>query len=793
MTLAPASAVAFALSGGLPTDAREWLTVDLPVRLDAGRRGIIVAVEPVTRTPHGIELAARARELLVIRLREHGAPEEVLGRAFAAANAALCEENGVGTGASYDARVLLGVTALLIEDHTATLAFVPPGQTLVVQDGLVTAIPELGSWLPDYAPSSPLCLVEAMGYAPLVAPVMARTELKPGDTLIVGSAACGQALAREISSAGLRSSDLSYLFGHDPDFVLDLFRGVFIRDDVQSAAVAVVGFPPLPSVLQVRTLADVGRRLQEQWRASGASVRRWFPAPRPLGVPAGIGASVAGGTGAVTAGYDVAMAMPGSLPAGGARMSPGEVRATPDGVAMTNRSEPSRGVRSRLAGVYEWLSPQWASTWRRPPPTRQFGVPEAHGVHLYRGNASTMGEESWRSLLPRLPLIQALLRWGLVALVAVVLVLGGLYIRQRSLGDSERVQELIAEVDQHILAARGGSDRDAIRADLTAAQAALDEADDEAGSDSEDELAARRQEIIRQRDALDNVIRFTNVTRVGSLPAELNGEMAQLVMTADGAYAAGGGLFQLQPEASQIVRVLEPGQKIGEAKVGQLFGAAVDVEGLYATDGHFIYRLAPDGTWTSAALEIISGQRAWPAGPVGAFGGNFYLLVPDYRNVYKFPPVAEGANASEPIDWVEENQRGSLDQAVDFVIDGNIYVLLSDGRVQAFFKGALSDEIAIRLDGGKPLALTTGAGTDALYMAVEDRDSGRIICFDKSGTNAYQLMLPDGFSTGDSNIAAPFDGLKDIAIDEGAGLVYLITADAVWTAQFTPPELGARG
>ena len=787
MTLAPASAVAFALADGLPTDARAWLTVDLPVRLDAGRRGIIVAVEPVTRSPRGLELAARARELLVVRLRERGAPDEVLGRAFAAANAALCEENGVGTGASFDTRVLLGVTALLIEDHTATLAFVPPGQTLIVQDGLVTAIPELRSWLPDYAPLSPLGLVEAMGYAPLVAPVMAQTELMPGDTLIVGSAECGQALAKEISAAGLRGSDLSYLFGHDPDFVLDLFRGVFIRDDVDAAAVAVVGFPPLPSVLQVRTLSDVGRRLQERWRASGASVRRWFPAPQPVGMPAGVSASIAGGTSAVTGGYDVAMAMPSGLPAGGARMSPGEPSA--DSLAGKGVSDSSRGVRSRLGSVYEWLSPQWAATWRRPTPTRQFGVPGAHGVHLYRGNASAMGEESWRSLLPRLPLIQALLRWGLVALVVLVLVLGGLYARQRSLGDSERVQALIGVVDQHIIAARGSSDRTAIRSELDAARAALDEAQDEAGGGSDGDLLARRQEIVRQRDALDNVIRFTNVTRVGSLPRELDGKSAQLVMTADGAYAVGGGLFQLQADAGQIVRVLEPGQKIGDAKVGRLFGVAVDVEGLYATDGRFIYRLAPDGAWTSAALEVISGQREWPAGPVGAFGGNFYLLVPDYRNVYKFPPVAEGATASEPIDWVEENQRGALNQAVDFVIDGNIYVLLADGRVQSFYKGELTDEIAIRLDGGKPLALTTGAGTDALYMAVEDGDSGRIICLDKDGTEAYQLMLPEGFTTGDNNIPAPFDDLKDIAIDEGAGLVYLITTDAVWTAQFTPPPL----
>ncbi|MDQ4099848.1 MAG: hypothetical protein M3121_05060 [Chloroflexota bacterium] len=783
MTLAPASAVAFALSRGAPADAREWLTVDLPMGLNPGRRGIIVAVEPVVRTERSIELATRARELLVIRLRERGTPEEVLTRAFASASAALCEENGVGADASFEGRVLLGVTALLIEDETATVAFVPPGQTLIVQDGLVSAIPELGSWLPDYVPESPLSVVETMGFSPVIAPAMVRTELKPGDMVIVGSAACGQALAREVSAAGLRASDLSYLFGHDPDFVLDLFRGVFIRDGVDAAAVAVVGFPPLPSAVQVRTLADVGRRLQERWRAGGANVRRWLPSPRPIAVPAAAG----GRTGVLSTAYDVPFAASPHRAAAdsGVPVSPAPPAEAAAGVRANERPEWIRGAHRRLAGVYEWFSPQWASTWRRPSPVHQFGLPGAHGVHLYRGTASGMGEENWRSLLPRLPLIQTIMRWGLALLLIIALLLGGLYARQQALGDSERVQELIAVVDGHIIAARTAGDRTAIRAELDAAQAALQDAEEEGAGD--DLVVARRQEIVRQRDVLDSVIRFTNVARVGSLPAELDGDIAQLVMTADGAYAAGGGLFQLQPDARQIVRVLQPGQTIDDAKVDELFGAAVDVEGLYATDGRFLYRLSAEGTWSATALEEITGQGRWPAGPVSAFGGNFYLLVPDYRNIYKFPPPAEGQTAAQPVDWVTEQARGSLNLAVDFVIDGNIYVLLSDGRVQTFYKGELSDEITLRLDGDVPLALASGAGTDALYMAVRDGENGRIIVFDKAGTKAYQLLLPDGFTTGDANIPSPYEGLRDIAIDEGAGVVYLITTDAVWTAQYAVP------
>lgn len=784
MSLSPATAVAFALAGGMPSDARDWLTVDLPVHLGVERRGIIVAVESAQRTERGQELAERARELIVARLRERGAPEDVLARAFAAANQALCEENGVGTASTFDRRVLLGVTAVLLDDQHATLAYVPPGQTLFVQDGLVSAVPDLGSWLPDYKPTSETNLVEAMGFSPLVAPIMARTELRPGDTLIVGSSACGQALAKEVASAGLRVNDLSYLFGHDPDLVLDLFRGVFIRDQIDSAAVAVVGFPPLPAALQVRSLGDVGRRTRARWRAVVTGVRNWLPEPRPVAMPVAASAG--------TGDHAFNLALPARTRT--ARHADALPSVLPDGLSVgpsVSRAERLHRARGRLVGVSEWLSPKSAATWRQPSPVRQFGVPGAHGVHLYRGTSTYMGESSWRNNLPRMPFFQALARWGLVALVLAVLILGGLYARQRTLGDTERAQSLMTEVDRHIVAARQLSDPAAIDAELERAQAALDDVREAGGSD--EQVAARQQAITRQLDQIRNVIRFTNVTRVGSLPPELLGDSVQLAMTGAGVYAAGGGLFQLQPDARQMVRILEPGQKIEEATVGELYGVAVDVQGLYATDGKFLFRLDNEGEWTATALEEINGLGPWPAGPVGAFGGNFYLLAPAYRNIYKFPPAIEDESSSAPIDWVEDQGRGALDQARDFIIDGNIHVLLANGRVQTFYKGAQTADIAFRLDGGEPLALTEGAATGMLYMAIDDGDSGRIVSFDKEGTTAYELMLPDGFTTGDPAIAPPFEDLRDIAVDEGTGTVYLITGDAVWTATFEVPAKLVEG
>src|SRR5680860_291786 len=69
MTLSPATAVGFAVVGGAPADARQWITVDMSGFPGAGRRGYAVAAEPVMRSWRGIELANQAREIIVTELR----------------------------------------------------------------------------------------------------------------------------------------------------------------------------------------------------------------------------------------------------------------------------------------------------------------------------------------------------------------------------------------------------------------------------------------------------------------------------------------------------------------------------------------------------------------------------------------------------------------------------------------------------------------------------------------------------------------------------------------------------
>lgn len=790
MTLSPASAVAFALTEGYPSDVRDWITVDLPPP-NHRRRGRIVAVEPVTRTYQMLGLAKRARELIGLQLELSGPAETVVGRAFAAANAALNEERRGPDAQTYGAPLLLGATVAVIEDEVATIAYAPPAQALIVQDGLVYGLPALESWLPSFPGHADRTVSEPLGYSSWVAPHVVQTELRPGDTIIVCSAAFGETFAAEIAQAGLCTSDLTYLFGQDPELVLDMFRGLAIRDEVRDAAVAVVGYPPLPNSMQIQTVGDIRRRMRQRRLAASAEARRWWPSPapfRPNGVPAAL--AFEGQPEPETA--DEALAVPPLREDDGTELlSP----AVPNGLAVhATYPGPAHltAMRHRARGAMDRMSPKWRTTWQRPTPVREFGVPGAHGVRLYRGSAGAMGEPSWRNKLPRFPFYRTLLTTLIVIVSLAAIVALGSLAKQQFFPDRGKANAALAATDQHMTAASHATDAKVKDAELKEAQALL--ADAKRDGASEKAVAARQQEITRQRDALSNIIRFTNVTRLGSLPAGLQAKPIEIVRTSSGIFAAGGSLYQLKPGSPEMTRVLKEGEPVpgGKQIVGSLWGVSVDVNGLYAVDGKHAFVLDNNGKWTAVTLDVIPGLQPWKRSPTGAFGGNVYLLVPDYRQVYKFPPPETGATDSQPVDWVRNEDRTELNHAVDFVIDGDIYILMDDGRVLTYFKSTLTRQITPQhLGKGKPLALVGGGGNNLLYMLVSDGEgqTGRILCFDKEGKQTYQLELPPGFSTGDVKVSPPFAGVEDFTVDEGTGTVYLFTKDAIWTAQFQVPKI----
>jgi hypothetical protein len=765
VTLSAPSSVGFAVVAGVPSDVRQWITVDLAGYPGSGRRGYVVATEPVGVSWNTLSLAARIRDVILVELRrrQHLPVDEALGRALAAANGFVVGEGGTGATAGPEHALLIGVTALVFEDEAATIAFLPPGQVMLVQDGLIYTVPEVDSWYPSYKPETlQASQAEPLGYATWTAPLIAQTELRPGDTIVVCASETGRAIADELADSGLKTADLARLHGRDPDKVLDQLKDIIIDRDAHAAAVAVIGFPPLPNNARIQTVADVRQRARDQWRHARAIFRQWRPeseppAPKALGDP--------------------------------------ENRASPPPSTPRSPGSPARRqtrTAERLMNVFE-PSVTGKTLWKQPPEHAQLGIPGRHGVDLFRGQTHYMGDPSWRHNLPRLPVIGSAWIWPVILLIIGGLVLGGLYAREQMFAPDIDVDEALDRIDRGIVAARDEDDPAEAARELQSVQSLIDDA---RALDVPDDMLDQREHVVTELlDDVTDVVRTSDVQRIGTLPEEFGDAAVQGISTPSGVFFVAGGLYQYRPSPEggdpELVTILEQGESVGESTVGSLWGVAFDAHGLYVTDGDTVFMLPTESQeWRAVALGRINNQP-WEPGPVAAFDGSLYLLQADYRQIYRFP-VTTSETVAEPRDWLLTGARDNINRATDIAIDGTIYVLLDDGTIQVMFRGDRRSVIEPPyVEPDNATALVGRGGTGYLYQAVEVEDSGdgRIVAFDVNGQNAVQLMLPIGFTTGDVEVSMPFDGVQDVIVDESTGTIYIINADAIWTTRYSLPAL----
>ena len=581
--------------------------------------------------------------------------------------------------------------------------------------------------------------------------------------VLVSSAALAEALAIDLDETGMRAQDLAGYHGRSPDQTLDIFKGLLIADRIEDGAAIVIGFPPRPGSFGVVTMEDVRWRMGERRRRLGAQTRGLLPRRvRSL----------------VQSTPEAPLAMREAVI--GDDDDPNIEDSQPVEQEQVKRSRWPR-VRPRA------LRGRSTDTWDAPSQTKQYGLPRTHGVQLHRTVSTDRGEAGWRNALPRTPVAAPVLALLLFAVLAV-LVYGIWSLRPESEGQPADYAGALSQVDQYILAVGESSNPDDTRQTLELAQTALDVARQEGASP--EELAPRQAAITETLDEIDNVIRVSNLTRVGTLPEELQSGGTSAQLTGSGLFLVNGGLYQIRTDERQIIPILEEGETTADVDVGDLYGIAMDATGLHVTDGQYVFTLQPDGSWVPVELGDINNLGRWNPGPVGAFGGSIYILETEYRNIYRFDTETQGV--AEPSDWVLASVRPNLVSAVDMAIDRNIHVLLdnvtSPDEVLIYSQGDLADRYQIPYaEGSEPTAILIGPATQYLYIAVQNGREGAVIVFDTASGDAWQLRVPAGFSVSDADVAAPFEGLQDIAIDEDSGTLYIVNGDGVWTAQYQLP------
>ncbi|MFN8537221.1 MAG: hypothetical protein U0232_07060 [Thermomicrobiales bacterium] len=355
----------------------------------------------------------------------------------------------------------------------------------------------------------------------------------------------------------------------------------------------------------------------------------------------------------------------------------------------------------------------------------------------------------------------------LIALV-VVLVAGvvlTLSVRNQQIrSERQRFDNALAQIGQQREAALGSADKLAAYNQLLVLPDSLGKIPGAEKPGRPERIAAERTAIAAAVDQVAGVERLSAemVQLVAAPPtAGSAGTGRPQIVAHDGKQYAlvGGTVYNVDPRAKAMTRILGKGDNVGGVSVGQVVGIVWRVDTLFAFTETQGFVLGGSG-WATTPLAA-TGRKATA---VESFDGNLYFLEPERGQIVKF---ASGSYAQTPQPWSSTKATTDLSLALDFSIDRDIYILLSDGRILDYFQGEMKTSFA-------PTTVPPLAGANAITTAEEGRwlflvdpKEGRIVRVGRDGTIAGIYKPADG----GQSIA----GARDIAVDGATGTVYVLT------------------
>ncbi len=771
---APVQAVAFALNAGSAIDAASLIHVDAAPH--NGRR-LLLCVEPLEPSERGLELAALA--LATIRDTFTAATNlpaaAALMKAFTAANAVLITENRPSAGCRWERRVYVGATGIVLSGRDMIIAQVPPTEAVIVQDGRLYAFPELASWRTDYLPPTDEPEPEPLGCREGTRPFLFRSEAASGDVITF----CSSALARHLG----RSDDerLAPLLTGEPETTLDYLGDLAVEHEMDDAHAAVIHIRRLANERGLPRFSLPGSKHgQATWpvvtpRVASAHRVGLHGAAEPSGLPAARPAfAVRTDWGAV--GIPLDQPLPLAIASGESGPSlarrRGKRLALPRGIA-----------RPHLGGLIGRFRPQPAPSlpsgaYNFGPRGRFMTAPGVRSVRRYRDRSTFPAE--WRANLPRGPELHVPSRFFTVGLILFLAFGGSGALLDRYRTQVAQADAALATVDgslQAIIAnpAEAGDS-------LAAAEAALRQAR-AAGADA---TTLHRQTIAVEsaRDQAWGNVRLQDLTLLGALPPAVSGSNARLERTGHDIWLINGALYGLDQANNRLVRVLEPGAAVQGGEINSLQAGVSDGEQLLLLDEAAVISRDSTGRWERHFLASASDEAAMlGAHPLATYQGSLYALAAD-GELLKF---AANNLSDQPSVWVSAATYPELLTSSDLAIDGEIHVLLKDGRVLTFFRGNLrgTRHASLAVPWANPTRIVGGLDTNFLYVldpaAVIGPTTGRIVRLDSTGS-PVQILPPFGGTGAAANQSHVLSQARDFVVDEEAGLIYFITDTELWRA-----------
>lgn len=212
------------------------------------------------------------------------------------------------------------------------------------------------------------------------------------------------------------------------------------------------------------------------------------------------------------------------------------------------------------------------------------------------------------------------------------------------------------------------------------------------------------------------------------------------------------------------------------SKSSKIEGANLKSPQLVTSDGENIYFLGEEGVYKLPKdkdpvliIKKDDSQNGFNAAlSIIAFSGNIYLLDKGSSSIYKYMPLNDNFTRRN---YLASDVKPDFSGATSMTIDGEVYVLLSEGTILKYFQGAPKSFRITGLD--RPFASSLVIFTDQnlknLYIL--DKDNGRVVVLDKEGNYQFQYQ-----SEGIKNVS-------DFAVSESEKKIFLLAGNKIYSIE----------
>jgi hypothetical protein len=279
-----------------------------------------------------------------------------------------------------------------------------------------------------------------------------------------------------------------------------------------------------------------------------------------------------------------------------------------------------------------------------------------------------------------------------------------------------------------------------------------------------DKREAVKSLFSRQAQELEKIRRITKISGLKKI-ADFSNLLAaadpqnlllsgDLINAADGKNAA---VFKVDLKENMVTAVYSLGIASGSAIVYPTAGQNGNI--YYLNDGGI---MELDKNDKATILKIALPSSAANVGGFKAYSDKLYILDGSLSQIFRFARAADGF--ADPIKWL--NQDADLTGASDIFIDGNLYVLFKDGRVDKYLKGK-KQELAL----GAIDPAITGAGRLIVtpdYFYILETAAKRLSVWSEKGAYLGQYIFTD------------LNSLKDFAVNEKDKKIYFLAEHSVY-------------